>query len=192
MALIRSGVTFKSNRDVKELTAALLKVADVEVLAGFPEDTTDRPPEDGVPSNITNASLAYIHDQGAPESNIPARPFMCPAMEAVKDRIADKMGQILKAAINDAGSAKMAQGFTQLGIIAKLSIQKTINAGIDPALAESTLRARARKGRKGAQKELDNRAKGLAPSTLFAKPLVDTGELRDSASYAIRSRKRRR
>jgi len=189
---VKMGLSIKTNADVNKLNEALMKVADVEVLVGFPEDTTNRPPSEDEPAGITNASLAYIHDQGAPESNIPARPFMVPAILSIQEKVADKMGQILKATMNGGGVNKVAQGFTQVGLIGKLAIQTTINDGIDPPLAESTLRARARKGRKGAKEELEIRAKGLPASTMFAKPLVDTGELRNAASYAIRSRKKRK
>lgn len=184
------GVSVKTNGDLAKLRQQLLLLAGVEVLAGFPEDTTDR--EDAESVGITNASLAYIHDQGAPEQNIPARPFMDPAMESAAPKLEAKLSQVLKAVLRGEGADTVERGMQQVGMIAKLSIQNTINAGIDPALADSTLRARARKGRNGAQEELNRRAKGEAPSTAFAKPLVDTGELRNAASYAIRKRNQRK
>jgi hypothetical protein len=174
-----------------------MKLVDVEVLVGFPEDTTTRPedpddPHSSAASDITNASLAYIHDNGMPEQNIPARPFMIPAIKSVQPKITEKLGQILKAVVAGKGINVIAQGMTQVGIIGKLAIQNTINAGIGPPLADSTLRARARKGRKGAQAELDRRANGEAPGMALAKPLVDSSEMRNAASYAIRSRKKRK
>lgn len=189
--------------DFDKAMAAVMLLADVEVLVGFPEDTTARQEDSGttakgkaglgVASEITNAALGYIHDNGAPEQNIPARPFMAPGIKNAQDAITDKLGQLLGAVVKKgAGANLVARGMTQVGIIAKLSIQRKINEGIDPALAESTLKARARKGRKGAQRELDNRAKGLPESTQLAKPLVDTGQLRNAVNYAIRSRKKRK
>lgn len=193
MSVNPSGVMLKTNMDVKVLMESLMKLADVEVLVGFPEDTTNRPPSEDEPPGITNASLGYIHDNGAPEQGLPARPFMIPGIQAAQTKVADKLGQILKATVaGRGGQTLVAQGMTQVGIIASLSIKNTINDGIDPALAASTLKARARKGRKGAQKELDRRAKGEAPSTAFAKPLVDTGEMRNAITYVIRSRKKRK
>ena len=165
MTVNQNGMLLKTNRDMKSLMDDLMKLADVEVLIGFPEDTTARPPSEDEPAGITNASLAYIHDNGAPEQKIPARPFMIPAVQSVQDQIAGKMGQTLKAVLDGGGVAKVAQGLTQLGIMGKLAIQKTINEGIDPPLAESTLKARARKGRKGAKIELQRRSEGEAPST---------------------------
>lgn len=187
-----SGLKIKQGTDLNELVESLRKLSGVEVLVGFPEETTEREEDADKPSGITNASLAYIHDNGAPEQNIPARPFMGPGIESVQDQIADKLGQILKAASNGAGATTVAQGMVQVGIIASTGIKNYINEGIDPPLAPATLRARAAKGRKGAQDELDSRRKGEAPSTGLAKPLVDTGELRNAVSFAIRPRNQRK
>lgn len=188
----RSGITIKQGANLDDLVASLQKLAGVEVLVGFPEDTTERDPEGDKPSGITNASLGYIHDNGAPEQNIPARPFMAPGIESVQDKIADKLGQVLQAAARGGSASTIAEGMTQVGITASLGIKNYINEGVDPPLAPATLRARAARGREGAQDELNNRRKGEAPSTALAKPLVDIGEMRDAVSFAIRPRKQRR
>lgn len=57
-----------------------------EVLIGIPMSTTERP--DG---EITNAELGYIHEYGAPEANIPARPFLIPGVESVKGKALELM-----------------------------------------------------------------------------------------------------
>lgn len=202
---MRDGVFIKKGKQsLDELVASLALLADVEVLAGFPEDTTERKNDSGETnaygkpiagsgtSSITNASLAYIHDNGAPEANIPARPFMSPAMEDAAPAVEAKLAQVLRAVVTrGAGSIVVEQGLTQVGLIAKLAIQNKINEGIPPPLADSTLKARGRKGRKGAGLELLSRQHGIAPSMDFAKPLVDTGQLRNAANYVIRSRKKR-
>lgn len=179
--------------DLQQMTDSLRLLADVEVLAGFPEDTSGRDGGDGASTGITNAALAYIHDNGAPEQNIPQRSFMGPAMEEAGPAIEGKMSQVLKAVIRKgADSTVVEAGMHQVGLIAKLAIQNKINEGIPPPLADSTLQKRAAKGRKGAILELKLRKKGLAaPSTVLAKPLVDTGQMRNAANYAIRSRKKR-
>lgn len=179
---------------LEDLTKALSTLADVEVLVGFPEETTERGDEEsGGASGITNAALAYIHDNGMPEQNIPQRQFMAPAMEEAREAITDKLGQTLRAVIRTGGDiGKVEQGMHQVGLIGKLAIQNKINEGIPPPLADSTLQARAAKGRKGAALELKLRKKGLAAaSTVLAKPLVDTAQMRNAANYAIRSRKKR-
>lgn len=199
-----TGAQIKSPVDLFHTQEALNLLADVEVLVGFPEETADRPNDTGETtaygvaitsgkSEVTNASLAYIHDNGAPERNIPARPFMIPAINEVQARISAKLGQIARAIVGKPGGTLIVeQGMHQIGLIGQLAIQNKINEGIPPPLSDATLRARARKGRKGAGIELLSRSQGIAPSMDFAKPLVDTGEFRKSASYAIRSRKKRK
>jgi len=190
-----SGVSVTRGTDTGQLLESLKHLADQDVLVGFPESNAERQAsEDGKPVDITNAALGFIHDQGAPEANIPARPFMDPGIRSAQDQISAKMGQVLKAVITKgAGPDVVDQGLAQVGIIASLAIMNAINEGPPPPLADSTLRARARRGRKGAALELKLREKQLAaPSTVLAKPLVDTGEMRNSVTYAIRSKSKRR
>lgn len=191
-----TGVTIKGQNQGDALTLALQLLASVEVLVGFPEDTTEDGRESGEP---TNAALGYIHDNGAPEVNIPARPFMVPGIEAAQDPITDKLGQTMKAALRGGGPEVVEKGLAQVGFIAMNSIKSTINAGVPPPLSDRTLRARMKKGRKngagarkGAAQELDRRWDGQAPSVEFAKPLVDTGAMRNAVQYAIRSKKQRK
>ncbi len=179
--------------DMDKMLTALSTLADVEVLVGFPEDTSGRSGEEGASVGITNAALGYIHDNGAPEQNIPPRPFMGPGIDEAKDAIETKLEQVLKAVVQKGADASTVEaGMHQVGLIAKLAIQNKINEGIGPPLSDATLQRRAAKGRKGAALELSLRRKKLAaPSTVLAKPLVDTGQMRNAVNYAIRSRKKR-
>jgi hypothetical protein len=171
-------------------------ILNVEVLVGVPSDTSDRPkelaPQDA--DAITNAALAYIHDQGAPEARIPQREFMRPGIADARPEIERRLASAMRAAMR--GNALVAeQAMHQAGIVAQSAIRNRIDAGIPPPLADYTLRkrnARTKKGSKSAQIEMQRRAEGLAPSTQYAKPLIDTGELRKSITYVIRSRRRRR
>jgi hypothetical protein len=188
----RSGVRI-GGAGLAGLKDALELLTKNEVLVGFPEDGAER--QDG--EDPTNAMLGYIHDNGAPEANIPARPFMLPGIEAVQDAVADKLGQTMRAVLRGDGPQRVEQGFTQIGFLAMNSIKRTINAGVPPPLSDFTLRARMKSGRKngggariGAAQELDRRWDGQAPSTEFAKPLVDTGQMRNAVTYALRPRKR--
>jgi hypothetical protein len=188
--------------NLEEVVKGLQLLAGVEVLVGFPEETTARKDEDG----ITNAALAYIHDNGAPEAHIPARPFMTPAMEEAQDKIqAGLSGAMRQALRGDALALEMA--LHAVGLIAKLAIMKKINEGIPPPLSEYTLKARARRGKKSsialaAKIELDRRAEmrkhgedpflDMEAALTTAKPLIDTAAMRNSTQYVIRSRKQRR
>jgi hypothetical protein len=170
------------------ISSALKLLAQNEVLVGFPEDTTDRPDDAG----MTNAALGYIHDNGAPEANIPPRPFMLPGIAKAQTTIAAKLGETMRAALNNGNAQTIEKGLTQAGLIGKLAIQNEINSGLSPALADSTLRSRGRGRTKSAQEELARRKAGEAPSSALAKPLIVTGELRNAINYVIRARRRRR
>jgi hypothetical protein len=205
LMVTKSGVLIrKGQQPLDELYTSLAILADIEVLVGFPEETAQRQEDSretddyGKPiksvegSDMTNAALGYVHDNGAPEVNIPARPFMIPGIEEAKPRLVNKLAQMTNAVVRRGGGMTVVeQGFHQVGLIAKLSIQNKITEGIPPPLADSTLRERAKKGRKGAGIELLSREKGYAPSMDFAKPLVDTGQMRNAVTYVIRSRKKR-
>ena len=191
-----AGVAIRVPRDAQGLDAlsATLKIlANVEVLVGVPEETTDVRNEDGV-EYITNAALAYIHDNGAPEANVPARPFMKPGIEAVQAKLTRQLRRAAGVAFNTRDASMVERELHMVGLTAQSSIQRTIQEGIPPPLADATLRARARKrkGRVGPGLELLSRKMGEAPSMDFVTPLIDTGDLLKSITYAIRQRKRRK
>ncbi len=174
---------------LKSLREHIKELSEKEVLVGFPEGP---PRGDGTP--LTNAALAYIHDNGAPEQNIPARPFMVPGIAAVQDQIADTLTAGARRLVVVGNRAvSIDKELTRAGLMATTSIQRTVSAGVPPPLADVTLRDRLRrhKGRAGEKLELESRAMGNAPSTDFAKPLIDTGQLYRSITFVIRKRKER-
>ncbi|MDE2403053.1 MAG: hypothetical protein KGL90_15460 [Burkholderiales bacterium] len=135
-----------------------------DVLVGVPAQSTDR---DGGP--INNATLAYIHENGSPKANIPARPFLVPGVKSVQDKVTSRLKKAADAALD--GKPKLIdQQLHAAGLIAESSVKNTINAGIDPALADSTIAARNRRGRTG------------------TVPLIDTGKLRNSITHVIRKK----
>ncbi len=185
---MKSGI-FVTHDSTKQLFDCLKSLPDRDVLVGIPEQKAERDADDPV----NNAMLGYIHENGAPEANIPARPFLVPGIRDVKDRITSCIKQAGKAAL--AGDdEKVTKAFHAAGLVAAASVKKRIVSGDFQPLAEATLRARARrkgKGKgvsiaKGAQAELDSRAAGNAASTEFAKPLNDTGQMRKSVTYVLR------
>lgn len=174
-------------RDIMDLTR-------VEVLVGFPEETTNR---NGPEEVVTNALLGYTHDQGAPERNIPARPFMIPGILAAREQIARSLFMTARAVMKRSmtkgmGDSLVEEGYHRVGLIAQAALRNKINEGIPPPLSEYTLRERAARGRKGAAMELENRKQGMEPSTQLAKPLIDTGQMRNAVNYVIRDRKKRK
>lgn len=173
------------------LPALMRSLADLvkrDVLVGVPESTAAR---DGT---INNATLAYIHDNGSPASNIPARPFMVPGIRGAQDRIAGRLKGAAFAAL-DGKPAIVEQQLTAAGVAAVSGIRGVIRAGIDPALSPATVAARrhsrqASSMRKGEKTYLAHIASGMgaaeAQSAAGITPLVNTGALRASITYLIR------
>ena len=147
------------------------KLTKKEVLVGYPQDrAVERKQDPDQPrSPMNNATLAYIHDNGSPAANIPARPFMKPGIEAASVRIVAQF-KIAAARAIHADDSAVEQGLNKAGLIAQASVRNTINEGIPPPLVESTLAARRRRGRMG------------------TKQLVDTGQLRNAVNYVIREK----
>lgn len=165
------------------LWIALRMLAERRVLAGIPADRVRR--KDGA---ITNAAIGYIQENGDPAGRIPPRPFLVPAVAAMKDQIAKDLAMAGRMALsgNPGGVDRV---LNALGLRAQNAIRAKINEGIPPPLAASTLRGRilARTAIKGAKAELARRAAGGAEGTDLAKPLIATGQLRNSITYVIRN-----
>ncbi len=136
-----------------------------DVLVGVPQENDARKGTDEMVMN--NATLAFIHDRGSPAANIPARPFMQPGITRVKNRLINEMHDAA-ATVLQGGEDTVA--FDNAGLIAQRSIRAVINDGPPPPLEDSTIAARKRRGR------------------LSEKPLVDTGQLRNSITYVVRDK----
>jgi hypothetical protein len=180
-----------------ELMRAVQRLTTKEVLAGFPEsEEKERKNEKDQPVPLTNAAIAYVQNTGSPELNIPARPFMVEGIEDVKDQIVDRLEKVGRAAL-EGDAQRVDKGFHEVGLTAQNGIRNKIQVGPFEPLAESTLKARARskgkganyrRGRKGAQEELDRRAAGEAPGVDLARPLIFSAQLRNAATYAVQDK----
>jgi hypothetical protein len=138
-----------------------------DVLVGVPTDDDDR--DDGV-GVMNNATLALIHDRGAPEANIPARPFMVPGIENAKSKIASNFKKAGEAQL-DGNNGEAIKALHRVGIVATNAIRDKIITGPFQKLADSTLRAR--KNRK------------ISPRQGEA-PLLDTGQMKNAINYVVR------
>ena len=74
------------------------------------------------------------------------------------------------------------------GLVAQNGIKDIITAGNFEPLALSTVRARAKRGSAGALAEIQSRDAGNAPNSENTRPLIDTGQLRNSISFVIRGK----
>lgn len=159
-------MTVKVTRDdAKALIANIEAMVGKRVLVGIPDTKDGR--GDGP---IGNAGLGYIHENGSPARNIPARPFLIPGVRSVEGKAA----ALLKAA---AQAGKFEKGHIdkalhQTGLMAQAAVKNRIRTGEGFApLDEKTIRARKRNGFKG------------------TKPLIRTGQLMNSITYVLRGGK---
>lgn len=150
---------------VAEVLAQVKALTRDRVLVGVPADKAGR--NEGEP--ITNPEIAYINDRGAPELNIPARPFMVPGVERELGRITKRMRSGAVRALNGDKDAAQ-QTFVAVGLIAQAAIRKRIDEGPFVPLSPVTLANRRARGRSG------------------TKPLIDTGQLRNAITFVIRKR----
>ena len=171
MPLLLANGKMKSLRinRLNNLIAAMGVLNSSEVLVGVPKDHNVRKEEEAdeeAPPN--NAMIAFLMDKGSPANNIPARPFMEPGIAKVKGKLSETLAKAAKATLSN-GSSAVESYLNRAGLIAQSSIRGTINDGKDfTPLSEGTLRARRARGRTG------------------TKPLIDTGQLRNSITYVIK------
>ncbi|CAJ0701588.1 hypothetical protein LMG19089_02876 [Ralstonia edaphis] len=171
---------------VNKLGAVIKSIADLaakEVLVGVPEARGER--RDDEP--INNAAIGYIMETGSPVNNIPARPHLVPGIKDAQAPIADALGGGVSAALSGQAPG-VTKALNKAGIIGQNAVRAKITEGPFVPLAEATLRARARRGRSGAAKELASRAAGNAPDNSNAKPLIDTGQYRQAITYVVRDK----
>lgn len=176
----KSGVTVTVDK-IAAVTRSIGQLVAHEVLVGIPQA---KAPREGDPLN--NATIGYIMETGSPAANIPARPWLVPGVQSAQEDVTDELGGAAQAAL---GGNSPAGGLSRAGQTARDAVRLYLNTADFEPLSDATLRARARrglKGRKGAIAELDSREAGNAPSNATARPLIDTGQLRNAVSYVVR------
>jgi phage gpG-like protein len=161
---IKNGLNTIVDNSAK-LKKAFERLASKDVMVGIPSEKTERKEDSG----MNNAAIGYIMEHGAPEMNLPARPFLIPGVRAVKDKVTTQFKLAAKKSM--AGDVEAVNnGLNRAGMVAQNSVRATINSGIAPSLAPSTLAARRKRGRTG------------------TVPLIDTGQLRNSITYILKEK----
>ena len=143
-----------------DLLRRMAAVAQRDVLVGVPagEQRDDGP---------TNAEIGYQNEFGSPANNIPARPHLIPGVAAVQDKAVARLTQAASAA----ATGRMSDAERHLhaaGLIAQNSVRRTLTTAAYRPLSERTLAERRARGRTG------------------TKPLIDTGQYRNSITYVVR------
>lgn len=146
-----------------DLLRRMAAVAQRDVLVGVPAGEA----RDDGPSN---AEIGYQNEFGSPANNIPARPHLIPGVAAVQDKAVARLTQAASAA----ATGRMSDAERHLhaaGLIAQASVRNEITSGEFTPLSARTLAERQARGRTG------------------TKPLIDTGQYRNSITYVVRDGK---
>ena len=182
------GVTV-SGKGLASALASINALTQNEVLIGIPSTDASRDDPGKSGADLTNAAIGYIQETGSPAANIPARPFLVPGVTNAIPKIVAQLKKGATAAVNGDKSAAE-KALNAAGLIGSDAAKSVIEAGIMPALASSTLRGRGRAGMIGSAQELKSRKEGNEPGIEYTKPLIVTGQLRDSITYVIIPRDR--
>lgn len=154
-----SDVTSTGN-GLLDILQAVSELSLVDVLVGVPHG------ENRTEADMTNAQIGYLLETGSPAMNLPPRPHLVPGIEEVQDVIGEKLTAAVDAALSG-NSKRMYFLLESAGMKATMNVKKFINRGDFAELAPLTIRERKRRGRKS------------------EKPLVDTGQYRNSHTYII-------
>lgn len=118
--------------------------------------------------------LAMVHEYGSRDGRIPARSFIRSTCDAKRRDHLDLVRKLQCQIILGRISAK--QALTQLGEVVSKDMVQTINNGIEPGLADSTLAAKKRSLKKQRKKL---RGDGFTP-------LIETGQLKGAITHEVR------
>ena len=91
-----------------------------------------------MPSGLTVAQVAAVHEFGSPEANVPERSFIRAAVDDNRDAIVDQVNEVC-GAILEPGPDELRAGLERIGATVQGFIQAKIREGLEPPLAESTV-----------------------------------------------------
>lgn len=191
---MKSGV-FVVKDKVAQVMARVEQVVTKDVLVGIPSDNGpgDAGPQPGsnlrsshaqatgvVLDDIMNAQLGYIHENGAPEANIPARPFLIPGIRNAQGRIIGHLKQAAQAGVNgDFGL--MTRALHGAGLEAMNAVQAKMRSGPFAPLQASTIRRRRIRSAGSSYRR-------KATTAGDVKPLIDTAQMLRAITYVVRDK----
>ncbi|MDQ7094210.1 hypothetical protein REC12_11480 [Desulfosporosinus sp. PR] len=176
----------------KQFLESLKSLSKVDVLVGIPEETSSREGE-----TITNAELAFIHSKGSPLQNIPARPFVEPAIED-KENKEQIMAELSKAveAVMSGDIEALSKALESAGMVAQNVVRdwfKNPKNGWPPD-SPLTVLNKLRKDKssiaKGIVRYVDEGGSLSDISGIegMTHPLIDTEQLRKAVTYVVREK----
>jgi hypothetical protein len=171
----------KDNR--KQVMEAIRELSRTRVMVGIPDSNAGR--NDGA---ISNAALGYIHEHGAPERNLPARPFLRPGVASAQLRVITGLRRAGTMALTG-NLIGMRSQLEAVGLLATSAVRRKITEGPFVPLAERTVIGRLRRTQRGRRTLTRLRGRGVDLAAWGAtnlRPLIDTGQLRQAITYVIR------
>ncbi|MDT3751101.1 hypothetical protein ROT99_01780 [Citrobacter freundii complex sp. 2023EL-00966] len=188
----KSGVTTMVD-NAQAILDALRSLTKKDVLVGIPSEDSER---EDVP--FGNAGIGYVNEYGSPAQNIPPRPHLIPGVKSVEEQTVPQLKAAAQAAL-DGNAAGAERALNRAGTLAANGVRRYMTiTGFTP-LADSTVEARARRGRKGAKAELARRSadgklnainpdSGQLISNENVRPLIDTGQYRRAITHVVRDK----
>jgi hypothetical protein len=154
-----------SKSNLPAVAAFMDQMLKQQVVVGVPRADSARP--DG--NSMNNAARLYVHEYGEPAANIPARPTLGPGIMDAQKEI-DKSFKSVAMAIGSQDARKIQVGLHRAGAAARDAVKARISSNTPPPLAARTLQ--------------DRRARGK----MSTKTLVDSGQMRNSINYEVRTK----
>lgn len=165
----------------KEFVQNVARMGDARVKVGVMDDGED------YPEGITVAEVAAINEFGTEDGRIPERSFLRSTFDEKREELL-VLAEMLTQRILF-GKSTVEDAMNVLGATLASAIKKTIADGVDPPNAESTARRKAATGKtaKYFNKPAETLGDALAQVGALAavKPLVDTGRLMGSITWAV-------
>lgn len=168
--MARTGATSRKGPGMDRLLAAHKVLSKTKVLVGIPAAAGEQVSPDGTHA-INLATLGYIMENGSPAKNIPARPFLTPGIADAKPDIVAQMkkGGIAVLQADPQSMTTIADAtLDKVALVAVSAVKRKITSNIPPALQDSTIAARQRRG------------------VTRTNTLVDQGVLLNSITYVKR------
>jgi hypothetical protein len=166
-----------------KVNEALKTLAKKQVYVGVPQQNASR--KDGT---VNNAELMYIHTNGSPMRNIPARPVIEPAIEADNNKkvITEQLRDAAEAAL-DGDAEGMNASLQKAGIAGSNAAKRWFTDSRNgwPKNKPSTIRNKIRKLRGTSYQDAMDILDSGGDISSIDTPLIDTGELRRSITYVV-------
>ena len=168
--------------DLRAFVRQLEAIAKTAVYVGIPGESSQRISSDA--DNVrtahepTNVDLGYIHEYGTNTGigghvPIPPRPFLNPGVSKAEPHCTELLKIGVADALEKQNTAPVLAALNEAGLHAVSVVRGMFDTQGDmgwPALAKGTLYKRKKRGRTG------------------TRPLLDTGQLRNSITYIIKDK----